>query len=526
MRVSPLLRTSLIGGAILLVFISSGSSDATGPTVPIGVFESQGDIGTVLHSGSAQYDSAHDIYTVTGSGANMWFDEDDFHFVWKKVSGDVSLGSDIDILGKAGAPHRKGVLMIRQSLDSNSAFVDVVLHAVGKSSLQFRETGGAAMHTIASNVYFPRRIKIEKRGDYFYGFLSGKDGKLEPSGASTRVLLKEPFYVGIGVCAHDKDALQTVRFSNVQLTVTRPTDKESAALFSTLETVSVGTIKTLSSDRQVEYVTAGRLEAPNWSRDSSFFIFNRDGRLFRAAVICGAEDVVCAGRTAPTEIGNGLIRSCTSNHGISPDGQMLAISCQGQKAHGPFVYTVPIGEPTMRQVTRNGPSFWGGWSPDGAALVFTGIRKGEAGIYRVSQKGGEETRLATNSGPDDGPEYSPDGHFIYFSSGRTGTMQIWRVGTDGGAEEQVTSDAYNDWFPHISPDGRWLVFLSYENDVKGHPPNQAVRIQLMSLEEKKVRVLATLLGGQGTIDAPSWSPDSKKIAFVSYEFLPESAKAN
>ncbi len=525
MRVSRPLRSALLGAGILLAFISFASSGVTGPTAPIGVFESQAEVGTVLHAGSAQYDRASDTYTVTGSGANMWADEDDFHFVWKKVSGDVSLGSDIDILGKTGFPHRKGVLMIRQSLDTDSAFADVVLHAVGKSSLQFRETRGAPMHTIASNVYFPRRIKIEKRGDYFYGFLSGKDGKLEPSGASTRVVLKEPFYVGIGVCAHDKDALQTVRFSKLQLDVNRPTGKQPATLFSTLETVSVGTIKTISSDRQVEYVTAGRIEAPNWSRDSSFFLFNRDGRLFRAAVICGAEDVVCAGRTAPTEIGYGL-SGCTSHHGISPDGRMLAISCQGQKAHGPFVYTAPINESTTRQVTGNGPSFWGGWSPDGNTLAFTGVRKSKAGIYRISQAGGEETRLGTGGGPDDGPEYSPDGRFIYFSSGRTGSMQIWRMATDGSAEERVTSDADNDWFPHVSPDGRWLVFLSYDSDVKGHPANQQVRIQLMSLNEKKVRVLATLLGGQGSIDAPSWSPDSKKLAFVSYEFLPDSAQAN
>jgi TolB protein len=525
MRRFSFLQFSIMICVLLLSSRFAAPSGMQGAVSELGIFESQGEVGTVLHPGSVKYDSASDTYTVVGSGENMWANEDDFHFVWKKVSGDVSLAADIDILGKTGAPHRKGVLMIRQSLDTDSAFADVVLHAVGKSSLQFRETAGGAMHTIPSYVYFPRRIKIEKHGDYFYGSLSGKDGTLQPSGASTKVILKAPFYVGIGVCAHDKNALQTVAFSKVQLAVKPPSPNERRVLYSTLETVSVGTMKTISSDRQVEYVTPGRIEAPNWSRDSSFFVFNRDGRLFRAAVICGAEDVVCAARAAPTEIETGSLKGWSSNHGISPDGEMLAISGQGQKAGDSQVYALPVGGGTPRRVTQNGPSSWGGWSPDGASLAFTALRKGEPGIYTIPVAGGKETRLTTGSGLDDGPEYSPDGRFIYFSSGRSGAMQIWRMRADGTAREQVTSDAYNDWFPHISPDGQWMVFLSYDKDVKGHPENRDVRIHLMSLKENKTRVLVTLLGGQGTINAPSWSPDSKKIAFVSYEFLPEGAPA-
>jgi Tol biopolymer transport system component len=98
-------------------------------------------------------------------------------------------------------------------------------------------------------------------------------------------------------------------------------------------------------------------------------------------------------------------------------------------------------------------------------------------------------------------------------------MQLWRMKPDGSEQEQVTSDEFNNWFPHISPDGQWIVFLSYEKDVKGHPENKDVMLRIMSLREKKISVLAKLFGGQGTINVPSWSPDSRRLAFVSYQLV-------
>jgi Tol biopolymer transport system component len=98
---------------------------------------------------------------------------------------------------------------------------------------------------------------------------------------------------------------------------------------------------------------------------------------------------------------------------------------------------------------------------------------------------------------------------------------------DGSGQEQVTSDEFNNWFPHISPDGKWMVFLTYERDVTGHPENKDVMLRLMNLENKKITELARLFGGQGTINVPSWSPDSKSLAFVSYALLaPEDARAD
>jgi TolB protein len=211
---------------------------------------------------------------------------------------------------------------------------------------------------------------------------------------------------------------------------------------------------------------------------------------------------------------------------------LLAISDQSQEDNRSIVYVVPIGGGTPRRITAKSPSYWHGWSPDGKTLAFVGERNGDFDIYTIAVTGGDETRLTTAKGLDDGPEYSPDGRYIYFNSERTGHMQIWRMRADGSEQEQVLDDAWNDWFPHISPDGKWIVFLSYDADVGGHPENKNVMLRMMPLIDEKaiegklmspkavISVLAKLFGGQGTINVPAWSPDSKEVGFVSYALVP------
>ena len=471
---------------------------------PLGIFEGHQDVGTVLHPGSTEYDAGRGSYTISGSGDNMWFGEDDFQFAWTKMSGDVALTADIAFVGTKGNNHRKAVLMIRQSLDGNSKAVDVARHGDGLTSLQFRDETGANTHEVESNVSAPRTVRIEKRGDNFYAFVAGSDGRLQPAGAATKVELTGPFYIGIGVSAHDKNVVEKAVFSNVKLTQLAPATGKPT-LYSALETITVA-----STDRHVEYVAPAHFEAPNWSRDGSFFLFNQQGGIYKLEL---------HGST-PTPVSTGPQTSCNNDHGISPDGQSIAISDSSQDRRS-RVYVVPIGGGTPRQVTPDGPSYWHGWSPDGKTLAFTGQRNGNFDIYTVPAAGGGETRLTEAQGLDDGPEYSPDGSYLYFNSERTGSMQIWRMHADGSGQEQVLTDETNDWFPHISPDGRWMVFLAYEKGVTGHPPNQDVALYLMSMQDKKVHLLTKLFGGQGTINVPSWSPDSKKLAFVSYELLPD-----
>jgi TolB protein len=381
----------------------------------------------------------------------------------------------------------------------------VALHGSGLTSLQFREDGGAVTHEIQSGISAPQRLRIEKRGQYVYTFLAAQGEPLNLAAGSGRLAFKDPFYVGIGVCSHEKDASETAVFSNVKLITGLPAANPRPALYSSLETITIA-----STDRRVTHVAKGRIEAPNWTPDGTSLLFNGAGRIYRVPATGGTPEVIDSGSA---------IR-CNNDHGISPDGKRLAISDQSAAPHQSLIYVVPIGGGAPRRITERFPSYWHGWSPDGKTLAFCGQREGKFGIFTIPADGGDETRLTTTDGLDDGPEYSPDGKYIYFNSDRTGTMQIWRMQPDRTAPEQVTSDDWNNWFPHISPDGRSMVVLSYEKNVTGHPENKDVALRIMSFETKKIDVLAKLFGGQGTINVPSWSPDSRRLAFVSYQLVP------
>jgi hypothetical protein len=471
-----------------------------------GLFSSSGDVGTVQRPGGVSFDSATNTYSVSGGGKNMWFAEDAFHFVWKEVRGDISLAAEVDLAESPGGdPHRKACLLIRQSLAHDSAYADVALHGDGLTSLQYRPAPGERTYEIQSTVPTtgPRRLRIEKRGNYVSMSIGRADGSYQPAGGTFRLDLEEPYFVGLGVCAHNNDRLEQATFSDVQLV--EGSQPPGERLQSTLETISIA-----SKDRRVVWTGPDLIEAPNWTRDGERLIFNQDGRLYSLPVKGGE----------PQAIDTGSAIACNNDHGISPDGAQLVISDQSQADRQSRIYTLPIagGVPTL--ITPNGPAYWHGWSPDGQTLAYCAERNGEYDIYTTPVSGGPETRLTSAKGLDDGPDYSPDGQWLYFNSDRTGSMQIWRMHPDGSGQEQVTDDSYNNWFPHPSPDGRWLVFLSYEPEVEGHPANQDVTLRIVPLAGGEPVVLATLFGGQGTINVPSWSPDSQQLAFVSYQFVP------
>lgn len=479
-----------------------GSPDAAQAAGP---FEGHGDVGDVLHPGSVVYDDKAHSYTVAGSGDNMWFANDAFQFVWTKVSGDFALTADVSFLSEGGNEHRKAVLVVRQTLDGNSVYADVARHGNGLTSLQYRDATGADTHEIESNRWAPTRLRIEKRGPFVYMSLAGDDRTLHRAGGAARIPIEGTFYVGLGVCSHDKSVVERAVFSNIELSTDASTGGEPT-LYSTLETVAIA-----STDRRVVHVAPGRIEAPNWSHDGLSLLFDEEGRIFRIPVKGGTPEVVETGFA---------VRS-NDDHGLSADGKWLAVSDESQEDHRSLIYVVPADGGTPRRVTKGAPSYFHGWSPDGKKLVFVGQRNDDFDVYSIAAAGGPEARLTTARGLDDGPEYSPDGKYVYFNSERTGTMQLWRMRPDGSGQEQVFADDHDDWFPHISPDGRWLVFLSYEKGVVGHPADKDVTLRLMSLEDRSVRVLAKLVGGQGTINVASWSPDSLAVAFVSYQWIRE-----
>jgi len=480
----------------------------------LGVFEGSGDVGAVLHPGSVEYDTAKGTYTIAGSGENMWFAKDAYQFVWQKMSGDVELSADISFAGTGGNAHRKAVLMIRQSLDEDSVYADIARHGNGMTAIQFRTQTGGLTSEVQSPNWGPQHLRIEKQGAYFTMWLAGDSGGLRVAAASPRIELKEPFYVGIGVCSHDKDVVERAVFSDVKLASLKSSPQTASGkdrvLYSFLETMPVD-----SNDRTAVYVAQGRFEAPNLTRDGKELLFNREGRILR---------IPAGGKAQAETLDTGFAIRCNNDHGISPDSSQLAISDQSQETSPgnwqSLVYVVPMSGGTPRRITKNAPSYWHGWSPDGKTLAFVGQRGGDFDIYTIPVTGGDEKRLTIAKGLDDGPEYSPDGQYIYFNSERTGHMQIWRMKADGTEQEQVFSDEYNNWFPHISPDGKSMVFLTYQQNVSGHPENKDVMLRVMMLADKKIKVIAQLFGGQGTVNVPSWSPDSKSIGFVSYALVP------
>jgi hypothetical protein len=474
---------------------------------PLGVFEGNAEVGVVSHAGAARYDASTHAYTVSGSGENMWFSTDAFQFVWKRVSGDVTLSADIAFPAPGGNAHRKAVLMIRQSLDADSAYADAALHGDGLTSLQARTEKGAVTHEVQANRAAPHRLRIMKRGGQIYIFLAGEGEPLRFAGGSIHLALREPFYIGIGVCSHDKDAVETAVFSHVELTSAAPAAAEQTRLYNTLETVTVA-----STDARAVYAAPGRIEAPTWTRDGAALLFNAEGRI---------QQVVATGGPSRA-VDTGSLTRCDSHHAVSPDGQSLALGDDSQEHGKTAIYVVPLAagaSVTARRITQRVPAWGPAWSPDGKTLAFTAERDGKVDIYTVPATGGPETRLTTGPGRNEAPEFSPDGEYIYFNSSRSGSRQVWRMRPDGTSPEQVTDDSYNNLYPHVSPDGKRIVFLSYDQQLDV-PQDAQVLLRTMTLADRKIAFLAAFTGGLGSIDAPSWSPDSKRLAFVSYQRLP------
>ncbi len=468
----------------------------------LGLFEQARDVGAIARAGSAAFDPATRTYRITGSGANMWDRTDAFHFAWRTVAGDVSLTTDIAWATPGGNAHKKGGPIFRAGLEPDAAYADVIAHGDGTLALQFRRTKGAITEEIRTTITAPARLRLERHGDVVSAEVApGGSTAFQPLGALS-IALGETVYAGLAVTAHDAAASETAVFSNVELRTPGVIDPKARVVESTLEVLDIAT-----GQRRIVRRAREHFEAPNWSTDGTYFLYNGAGNIYR----------IPAGGGTPVKIDTGQVR-CNNDHGLSPDGKTLVISGRIGETTSQ-IFTLPVAGGAPRLITPLAPSYWHGWSPDGRTLAYCASRNGNYDIYTIPAGGGEETRLTTAEGLDDGPDYSPDGRFIYFNSERTGLMQIWRMKADGSDQELVSRGASSgDWFPHPSPDGRWIVYLSYDPTVKGHPANKDVVLRLMPVGGE-ARVIATLFGGQGTINVPSWSPDSLQFAFVSYRLV-------
>ena len=471
---------------------------------PLGVFDGQSDVGPVKHSGAAAYDSDAQQYTISGSGTNMWLDRDEFHLVWKRMRGDFIVRARARWVGEGVDPHRKLGWIVRSSLAADAPYADVAVHGDGLAALQFRRTAGGDTEEVRSTVTAPDVVQLERKGTT-YTMSVARFGEPLVREKVEGIRLGDEVYVGLFVCAHNPDVVERAVFDNVRIVVPAPADfvPYRDYIGSNLEILDVATGR-----RTVVYRSSESLQAPNWTRDGKALIYNADGRLYRFDL---------ATRT-PTVIDTGPATANNNDHVLSFDGRQLGISnhspADGDRS---LIYVVPVtgGEP--RLVTPTGPSYLHGWSPDGRELVYTGERDGEFDVYKIGVDGGPEVRLTAAPGLDDGPEFAPDGKAIFFNSSRSGRMELWQMRADGSHPMQMTRDPLNNWFPHVSPDGRQIAFLSFGPEVApdDHPWYQHVYLRSMRALGSAPKVIAYVYGGQGTMNVPSWSPDGKRLAFVS-----------
>ncbi len=475
----------------------------------VGVFDIVGDVGTKRIPGKTSYDAEKQSYLMTGSGNNLWGTEDEFHFAATRMKGDFILTVRAAFRGKGKNPHRKWGIMFRQGLDGNSIYADAAIHGDGLTSLQYREEKGGETLEVKAGLTAPDFVQLERAGKSVV-MRAAKNGEALVETGRVSIDFKDDIFVGLFVCSHEIDTAETAVFDNFRLDVPAAAgiDGNTVTSPSRLEVVEVAT-----GCRTVIHATKDHIEAPNWSRDGKFLLYNREGRIYRFPL----------DTKKPELLDTGKVRGNNNDHGISFDGKTLALSSfteqAGRKA-GSQIYTVGIegGEPV--KVTDQAPSYWHGWSPDGKTLVYCAERDGNFDVWSIPARGGKETRLTTDPGLDDGPEYSPDGKFVYFNSTRTGQMKIWRMKPDGSGQEQVSFGDCNDWFAHLSPDGKRMLYVSYPLTVPAasHPHNQRVMIREQDVKSGKVTVVAHLYGGQGSMNVPSWSPDGRYAAFVSYTY--------
>ena len=509
---------------LFLLAASLATSSHLFAQYPVGIFDDHTDIGNPKMSGSASYDEATQSYRIAGAGSNIWFNRDEFHFIYKKLKGDFILTADFEFSGDTASAigHRKIGWMIRESTDEGAASANACKHIDGLVVLQWRPYKGMFMRDPEEERFYAKKggqtIQLTRVGKTITMKIAHPGEPLQLVGSYETDVLNGEVLVGLYICSHDSNAVAHARVWNVR--IDKPVIHEYTSnphvvippvrdvLGSRLEILDIA-----DGSRKVIREAPGRFEAPNYLPDGKNLLFNEGGLLYTIPIEGGA----------PQKLNTGSINKINNDHMISFDGKMLGISSsrEGLPAGSSMVYVLPLtgGEPAL--ITEGSPSYLHGWNPNGKELAMVAKRKDAAiySLYKVALKDRMETALTANSsGHVDGPEYSPDGKFIYYNANATGTMQIWRMKPDGSGKEQLTFDEYHNWFPHLSPDGKWMVFISFPPDIDpdAHPSYKDVMLRLMPLTTGGgPKVIACLYGGQGTLNAPSWSPDSKHIAFVS-----------
>jgi TolB protein len=492
------------GSLILLLSLLFLNVGAQIRGAKIGSFDQLSDIGSPEIPGTGSYSEPSQKYRIIASGQNIWAGTDSFSFLWKKMNGDFIVQTQVRFLGVGHELHRKTGIMFRSSMSPKSPLVSCTVHGDGLTSLQYRKAEGDSVKEIKFVMQGADVLQLEKKGNTFTMSVA-HFGELYQSEKIENLELGEDLMAGLFVCAHTNKFSEEVEFSNTRIFNPAPATlvQYRDYLGSLLEVMNVET-----GHREVLASDNGSWQAPNWTPDGKTLIYNASGKLYNFDINTRISSVL----NTDFAIKN------NNDHVLTFDGKQIGISHHAKETNGQsVVYTVPIEGGVPKRITELSPSYFHGWSPDNQFLLYTAQRNGDFDIFKIAKDGGKEIQLTTAKGLDDGSEYSSDGKHIYFCSTRSGLMQVWRMDPDGKNQVQLTSDEMNNWFPHVSPDNKWLVFISFPKEVPAdkHPFYERVYIRLMPIAGGKAKVIGYLYGGQGTMNVPSWSPDSKKIAFVS-----------
>lgn len=481
-----------------------------------GIFDHQADVGSPKHKGKSTYDASSQSYTLKGAGYNIWFERDEFHYLYNEIEGDFIMTANFSFVGEGTDPHRKIGWMIRESTDEKASHASAVLHGDGLTVLQWRVLRGAFMRDPEDEIFATKDgyqiMQVERAGNTIIMRAAHPGEPLQLIGSQKMETLSGKVLAGLFMCSHNADVVEEAKIWNVR--ISKPVSPDYNAYSSGQLGCRLELMNVFDGKRKVIHTDNKGFEAPNWMPDGKSILFNQGGNIYTIPVEGGT----------PQKLDIGDANRNNNDHGISFDGKMLAISSSHRDdlpGKSSAVYVVPLkgGKPSL--VTDQTPSYWHGWAPNNKEVIYVAKREGKPAynLYRKNIKNGEEVALTDLPAGQhaDGCEYSPDGEYIYYNGNHTGTMQIWRMKPDGTGREQLTFDENNDWFPHISPDGKWLAYISFPPDIdpNDHPFYKRVTLKLMPANGGPERVIAYLYGGQGSFNVPSWSPDSKHIAFVS-----------
>ena len=485
------------------------------------------DIGAAQVPGTARY--AAGAFILQGT-MDLWGTSDGSHIAFQPWRGDVELVARVTAMDNpGGVAHAKAGLCIRESTAAGSGQVTMCVTPTDGTQFIYRDQADVkatrifadaeAQKSSVAKGQFPCWLKIVRRGNVFTGYESA-DGEMWQASGPVTLDLAANTVIGLTTSSHKTNILTTATFDHVTLSQPPAIDsaKSSSKRVSQMMTIGVD-----GTDKRVVYVTRDRIEAPNWSPDGKWLVYNSKGLLWRIRPDGSSKD--------PEQISTGDVKGANNDHVISPDGQTIYFSAEGHLYAVPFAGGQPRRISNDQAPERKFKYYLHGVSPDGKTLAYVGLETvgadawGRTELYTIPAAGGADTRLTNIPRPHDGPEYSMDGKWIYFNSEMNaevpGHSQCYRMAPDGTGIEQLTHDERVNWFPHISPDGNRIVYISFPPGTIKHPTDKDIILRRMNPDGREQADIIGFNGGQGTINVNSWSPDSKHFAFVMY---PEAAK--